>query len=88
MDGIIQWVLTKLATGWSGIELIATWANENVLAAIFFGFLFREVARFIVKKTPTQYDDIGLEIVEDAIGKAFQKVAEAKAKVLPGKKGK
>jgi hypothetical protein len=88
MESIIQWVLTRFTEGWAGIELIAQWADQHVLAAIFFGFLFRELARFIVKKTPTRYDDIGLEIIEDAIAGAFQKVAEAKSRMISGKKGK
>jgi hypothetical protein len=76
----MEWLLAQLVSGWGVIENVAVWANNNVLAAIFFGYLFREFVGWIVKKTPTKYDDIGLEIVEDAITKAWSRVAQKRGK--------
>ncbi len=80
METALKWLLSSATSGWEGISVIMTWANDNVLAAIFFGYLLRETAGYIVKKTPTKYDDIGLEIIEDAFRKAWSKVTLAKGK--------
>lgn len=86
METAIKWILTRFTEGWAGVQVVAAWADENVLAAIFFGYVLREVLRYIVKKTPTKYDDIGFEIIEDAVAGALSKVSEAKARLLNGGK--
>jgi len=86
MESIVSFVLVRVVNAWDGIDLIVNWADEHVLAAIFFGYLGRELVRYGVKKSPTPYDDICLEMFEDAVSKAWSKVGEVKSKVL--KRGK
>jgi hypothetical protein len=82
METIVSFFLARIVNAWDGIELIVTWADQNVLAAIFFGYLLRELARYGVKKSPTHYDDLCLEMLDDACSKAWAKMAETRAKVF------
>lgn len=82
METIVSFFLARLVNAWDGIDMIVTWADQNVLAAIFFGYLFRELARYGVKKSPTKYDDLCLEMLDDAVSKAWAKMGETRAKVF------
>jgi hypothetical protein len=86
MDSVIKFILARFVNAWSGIEIVITWADQNVLAAIFFAYLLRELARYGVKKSPTKYDDLCLEMLDDAFCSAWAKVTEVRGKLIkPGK---
>ena len=74
----MEWFLTRLVQSWDVINGVTMWAQDHVLAAIFFGAMFMKILDYIVKKTPTKYDDMTLEIIEDAIKGAWDKVQSTK----------
>jgi hypothetical protein len=82
----MEWILSKLVQSWEVIQQIADWADHNVLAAMFFGYLFVRIAGYIVKITPNKYDDLCFDIVVDAVKGAWDKVQAVKGG--PFKKGK
>jgi hypothetical protein len=86
METVISFVLARFVNAWDGIDLIVNWADGHVLAAIFFAYFLRELARYAVKKSPTRYDDLCLDMLEDAFSNAWAKVGEAREKML--KRGK
>lgn len=83
----MEWLLAHLVSSFDFINQIAQWGQDHVLAAVFFGMFFMKVADYIVRKTPTKYDDMTLEILEDAFKSAWGKAQEVKGK-LASKKGK
>lgn len=80
----MEWFLAKLTQSFGFVQRLADWADHNVLAAMFFGYLFINIVGYIVKITPNKYDDLCFDIVVDAVKGAWDKIQGIKG--MKGKK--
>lgn len=76
----METILIHLVKTWDLIEKLVIWANDNPLAAVFFGVLLYNILESAARLTKTKIDDKILAILKNAVMQALTAAFSKKKK--------